>query len=1405
MTAGNGQRPHLDGEDRRPDDRSGGLPLPAHERWQPLRAGLVDLFLYDDEEFRFRDGHLLLRGNNGTGKSKVLALMLPFLLDGELAPHRVEPDADPGKRMEWNLLLGGRYQERLGYTWLELGRLAEDGGPAYLTVGCGLKAVAGRGIAARWFFVTTRRIGVDLRLVSQVGTALVRDRLVEALGDSGRVFDQAEAYRRAVDEHLFHLGPERYDALVNLLIQLRAPQLSKRPDADKLSRALSQALGPVDQAVLADVAESFHDLEQQRDELRGLQETRGHVERFLGRYRHYARIAARRQAAELRGAQSAYEATNRQLAAVRHELAGAREVEAATTAALELSEHDLGAARAAAQELAAAPEIQRLDRAEELAKLARAAADRTRRLHDDAERLRDRRETERERAAAAAAASRAAVAAAVEASAQAADAAGTRRDHDTLLAPLALPDGGGESPPGVEEAALGRARNAVAATADRREQAIGHVRALAERAAGAAARLAAEHRRLNDLAAERDQAAEHRRGAEEAVVGEGQALVDAWRRYAAALTEVRLERPGADLGSILADLEDWTGTLAAASPARAALAAAAGTTRNRLAEARATALTQLDAATTALEELVDQRERLERGEHEQPPAPYTRPAGVRDGRAGAPLWRVVDFREGVGDGERAGIEAALEAAGLLDAWVAPDGRLLAPGTHDVLVTAGTPATQNLGAVLAPAIDRNDPQAAALSEITVGAVLAGIGLGPGPGGEGDAATWVEPAGRWRLGVAEGAWAKPAARFVGRGAREAARRQRLADLAVEIARAEAVVGTAETARDAAEARQRALDAELARVPDEQPLRDAHAAATAAAADLVQREERVTAQEAAVAVAAAAARTAGEDRDQAAADLSLPTTLDALQEVRDALGAYRGAVATLWPEARGHSDRLRGLHAAAAELAEAGAAARSRAEEARSTAAEAHAAERRRDTLRDSIGATVAELLAKLEATKAEIAHLEGESKRLAREHLALTKQVGNAEGQEHQLAAKLEEDTGRRGVAATAFQRFATTGLLLLAMPDLDLPDRATAWAPDPTVRLARRVEQALAEVEADDTAWERVQRDLTHRFKELADALSRYGHEATADLAEDRYVVSVVFQGQRRTPDELVGLLGDEVAHRERVLSAKERELLEEHLVNEVASQLQELIADAEDQTRRMNDELDERPTSIGMKLRFRWEPLADGPTGLAEARRRLLRQASDAWSAEDRAAVGAFLQERIAAERARDESGTWLEHLTAALDYRAWHRFTIERWQDGRWRSAAGPASSGERVLTVTLPLFAAASAHYRSAHPAAPRLVLLDEAFAGVDDDARAKCMGLLASFDLDFVMTSEREWGCYPTVPGLAIHQLSRREGIDAVHITRWEWDGRARFRVAAPARVSRPGDDGDDGRPQGMEPLW
>jgi len=149
--------------------------------------------------------------------------------------------------------------------------------------------------------------------------------------------------------------------------------------------------------------------------------------------------------------------------------------------------------------------------------------------------------------------------------------------------------------------------------------------------------------------------------------------------------------------------------------------------------------------------------------------------------------------------------------------------------------------------------------------------------------------------------------------------------------------------------------------------------------------------------------------------------------------------------------------------------------------------------------------------------------------------------------------------------------------------------------------------------------------------------------------------------------------------------------------------------------------------------------------------------------------------------RAANETETWQEHLTAAFDYRAWHHFCVERQQDGQWkrltRRTHGTGSGGEKAIALTIPQFAAAAAHYRTADPLAPRLILLDEAFVGIDKPMRAQCMGLLRAFDLDFVMTSEQEWGCYASVPGIAIYHLSVRPGIEAVGVTRWVWNGRER----------------------------
>src|SRR5437588_13060585 len=48
---------------------------------------------YRDEEFCFADGWLVLRGPNGSGKTKALEVLFPFVLDGRIDPKRLNPFA----------------------------------------------------------------------------------------------------------------------------------------------------------------------------------------------------------------------------------------------------------------------------------------------------------------------------------------------------------------------------------------------------------------------------------------------------------------------------------------------------------------------------------------------------------------------------------------------------------------------------------------------------------------------------------------------------------------------------------------------------------------------------------------------------------------------------------------------------------------------------------------------------------------------------------------------------------------------------------------------------------------------------------------------------------------------------------------------------------------------------------------------------------------------------------------------------------------------------------------------------------------------------------------------------------------------------------------------------------------
>lgn len=1335
------------------------LPAPARERWQPLRLGLVDLFYYDQEEFRFRDGRLLLRGNNGTGKSKVLALTLPFLFDGDLSAHRVEPDADPSKRMEWNLLLGGEHpnDERLGYAWLELGRQGDDGAE-FCTIGCGLKAVKGRGIAAHWFFVTDQRVGEDLTLVDATGVALTADRLSDAVGTRGVVHRRARDHRRAVDERLFGLGESRYGALMDLLIKIRAPQLSKRPDERGLSNALTDALPPLDDALITDVAEAFRALEEDGEQLAAMVEARDASERYLTTYRAYARMATRRRAAPVRQAQTGFDRVSR-------ELAEAQELHADAQAALAAAQETLAALRTEQTRLDARRQALLDDPA------ARSAAE-LRRASEDANRA-ERRHTEARDAVAcldrrvAELGARLAKADAEETDAASAvaaiqDGATGHAEQACIASPFTH---------ALSERDPSELRRRITSLTDRQQVAIERLRQLMVASEQARAALARARSTTEQLVSEHADAVTRRDDAGARLRGEGAGYARAVRAHLAAASELALPDPAA----AFAELDAWLETVSGPNPVALAASAAGHAAARRQAQAHAQANASAGDVRAAIAELEREIEQLESGVHPLPPAPHTRAPETRSGRAGAPLWQLVDFREDVRAEARAGIEAALEAAGILDGWVTPSGALVDPDTEDTLLaaTGGPHPGPQLAEVLVPAIG----DGTGVSEAHVRGLLGAIGLG-----ESDAPVWVSDGGRFGNGILRGAWRKPAATFIGHAAREAARTARLADLRDRATATHAELVAVEQQLSEIARRQEQLERELAELPPDTPVHDADRALAAVAAELDTLAGRLEGAKAVEQRARAAEERTAATVQTEAADLGLPPREDELTEVAVALGRLREVLAALWPALE---RRQRADHARALALEDVGAAESEQRETvARRTAAEHQlaAAAERRDTLQATVGTAVEELERQLAEVGGALASNDAAQRRTDTELGAAQRAEGAADGRRGELERQLDTATSERSAAVDGLRRFATTGLIAVALPDIATPGGDAEWTVTHALRLAREIEQALSGDADEDARWQRLQRQVTDELGALADALRRHGNNAAASFREEGIVVEVTFRAHTTSLPALTAALAEDVQERQRLLDAREREILENHLVDEVASTLQELVTSAEQRVDDTNRELAERPTSTGMRLRLRWTADPDGPDGLTDARARLLRQTAEAWSEADRIAVGGFLQNQIKAVRAQDATGTWHDHLTHALDYRRWHRFTVERHQGGAWRSATGPSSGGERVLAASIPLFAAASSYYSSAaNPHAPRIVLLDEAFAGVDDRARAKCLGLLAAFDLDVVMTSEREWGCYAEVPGLAIAQLSRIDGVAAVLVTPWAWDGNARTMLA------------------------
>lgn len=1422
-------------------------PPAPDDRWRPTRAGLVNVWRYWDEVFTFHAGRLLLRGPNGSGKSMALELLLPFLLDGDASPGKLTSAAKSRGGLYERVMTGTTDTARAGFAWVELRRgdrtftagvrLRASASTKTVTrtlfttsqaVGRDLRLLdSSRVPISRSALVeaigehgrvtdsaTEHRDAVRATLFPGFGAdryealigallALRKEKLSQHL-DLDKFSEVMSEALPTIDEHELATvaeGFERLDRRRERIAELEG-DVAELEELGRRQRAYARA-------VVAALA----------DEVRGAESSRDGVVRRQ-------RLAADEQAdvAAALAALAEDEARVRdRLRDVGGELEGIRTSDLYRDGAqLAQLQHDLGERTA---------ERDRLD-------------------HDRAERQRDVDDAQRsvtdgeaEQAAAAAnlgGAERELRSLAEEAGAGATlDEALAADDHDHAAALMSAWVGERQEAIAEIRALLtehGRAvdrradaeshleaqrarvdeltaarRSALATVEDERVAFAEAVSAWSDASASFTDRWrAAVRRALRGLLPEREPA--------DATDGEGHpgaghpgAGTLGRASGGAAVNEGELgpsdgggpgpegaggnpvpggpdQGPAAHVDDTGADDGVGEDTAVGRVEVVDAVDAAVAHLRAEHVDATARARADLQHRRAALDEEQAGLERelapLVAGGWPEVPAPSWRSARP-EARTGAPLWRLVDVTDGTPDDLVDGLEAALVAAGLADAWVSPLGQVEMPAEADVVLTV-LDVDRRPAASLA---DHLCPAATAagfgVSPDVVDAVLRSVATAPtAPTGSANRKLVIGIDGTFRSGSAAGRGPATPARLLGAAARE---RHRLA----EIDRVRDLIGESGH-------RRRLLDADVAQLEtsaaavvadlDARPSRGPHDEAAAGLGDaevrLGEADSARVAAEAAVHQAEERVRSAQRQLATRAMAVGAPTDPAGLDRLAHAVIAVRDAAGVWRRRADDHATRGRQL----AQLRDSHERAERAATAARDrwrTADDAVAVlDARIEAIRATLGSGYDEMLARVAGLEGEQRALGDERDAVQRRQIDLATRKGTVEEALKTATAALEQAEAAR---ADVHARFVD----LHAGP---LPADASVTPPaeplDGVTAVLTRARVVAAELDGVAAGADDVDR-LSHRVEgRLHDARAVLGVRVDLDRVRTPngwHEVRGSTGGVRQVLVELRGHLSRQLADAHAELQAEEAELFERTLSGSIRQALADRIRGANELVTAINRQLAEVQTAAaGVAVRLRWAVDDDQPDAVRAARSLLLRDPAD-LSDDERAALTDFVRARVDQARAELEAhAPWEARLRESLDYRAWHRFSLQvAHRDWEGFKPATPKllqrlSTGERSVALHLPMIASLAAHYTGSDGTpgeGPRLILLDELFAGVDTNNRAQLFGTFTTWDLDAVFTSDHEWCQYASLSGIAIHHLQGGQDDEPVTSTRFTWDGAQR----------------------------
>lgn len=1370
------------------------------ERWQMHRVGILNFWYYDEEEFQLEDGRLILRGANGSGKSVTMQSFLPLVLDGDKRAHRLDPFGSRDRRIEYYLLgeEDDGKTDTTGYLWIEF---KHGGTGVYRTVGIGLRARRNAAQVQFWGFLLEdgQRIGRDFWLYDRnqwledgIRIPLDRKSLESKIGAGGKVVFDQKSYQDMVNKHIFGFADtDAYQDLLQLMIQLRSPKLSKDFKPSAIYEILHQALPPLMEEELRPLSEVLEDMDQMTDRLDELKRHRTEMLKLQERYDFYNKHMLYTRSERLLETKATYDEVDARVKSSEDALAQAEAAKADAAKQRSRIQEQL-------QEIAVEREL--LEKHEAIGKQREydaamtALADTEKQLERSKERAGKTRIKQEQ------------LGNRLQEAGEKQDAA--EREQQELLGELEAIAGDMEfaghaiyhrywsTDIPIDDIWREAWRKDLRDHRDAVERSL--AKAVEEKMA--AALVKESEIELGEASRVRDEA-ERQRGEREKQFEESkEAFKDEiviWQRglqqMAFAEDEMRVT---------FGALREY------------------GLEQTSLEPVRKTLLSRYEAAHENLvmnrlgmekqrEDLVDERMRLEeekRGwEQSREPEPTRSEARskYREGssqRGGAPFFAACDFQPHVSDEARARLEEALECSGLLDAWLFPDGQVLGGGSG-VEEAWIIPRPLEFGYTLADMLTPAPPEGSGLTAELVDAVLRSF-LWDEEGSLLDNGDWngiLSADGSYRLGSLAGkAAVKQQAEYIGK---ETRRRTRM----LAIARLNEAIGALDaTLRELGEriAEQEEAERRLAEEREQFPggtemaraLQELQAAdyrLQAAAHQEGQANERFKAKSAhwrglqweLVELTQGWTRLK-QEKDLAAAIVIIRDYEAMLSDLHSAWRQYREAYVS--------RDRLAGeLDTVILELED---------EEALTDELD----ERRRvqrtqvDTLRrliEELG--LADVARRMEELRNEQSALRGQVKEVER---LLDEAKDKAARAEAQLVLLREQaETIHSGLEQEQRQLMEELGHGLVGewKVSVQMTDTEEVQAHAASLNMtAKEIRRQYEPLFAGRNA-ENILNRLLEQFNAARMLLTEYVLETVVDETSGRLLLlSMRNPHQPLPPHVLLNELEHQEAEQGALLSDKDRELYEEIILRSVGKAVRQRIHRAEQWVREMNKLMEERDTSSGLRLKLEWQPksaLGEHQLDVSELVELLKRDSHRLREDEIDAMIEHFRgQISSAKQAAQEEQESLRQHLYTVLDYRNWFQFELKYKKgaqtgyrpltDARFNVLSG----GEKAMAMYIPLFAATSSRYSDARPEAPRLISLDEAFAGVDEENMRDMFMLLTDMGFDYMMTSQVLWGCYDTVPKLAIYEIYRPKDVDFVTLFRYRWNGRRKEYVESGAEA-------------------